>query len=246
MKIGIIKWVKKHMQSEIGFYIALAIILIFCWLLVGWLPINTGLKPNLQANIIGVFFTILVIGRLLRVWYPPPAKTMSKFLIPKLNHCLFDYVRHLGFLLEYRFDNKGFKGISSIDLSTYGTFMKNNIGALKYHLEKKKDTIYTAEKLKDMNRMFRVFHDKVDQFIIRYGNHLDDIVLNLLYEIRHICDYQVFYTTIPNLVKTEENKNIEMGNNISNEPMKKVLNMVEEIILKIDQGNVLKKEPLPI
>ena len=235
------------MRSEMGFYIILAIILVFYWLLLDWLPIDVALKPNLRANIIGVFFTVLVVGRLLRIWYPPPAKTMSKFLIPQLNYCLFHYVRDLGFLLDYQFDNKGFKGMSPIDLSTYGVFLKNNLQAIKCHLENRRDTTYTREKLKDMNRMFQAFRDEVDQFVTRYGNHFDEEVLNLLYEIRHVCDYQTFFTAIPleplGINLTDE---IHMDENISNGPMKNILILIEKIIEKIEGGIALKTEPLPV
>lgn len=238
------KFLRRHMRSEIAFYIVLAIILVFCWLLLDWLKLNDSLKSNLQASIIGIFFTALVIGRLLRIWYPPPAKTMSKFLTPQLYYCLFFYVRDLGFLLEYQFNNKGFKGITPIDLNTYGIFLKNNLPGLKQHLEARKDTVYKVKQLKSMNRMFRAFGNEIDQFIVRYGNHLGDSVLNSLYKIRHVCNYQVFYTGF--ISATDPEEEIHMGEDISNEPMKEVLGLVEEITAKIEEGAALKTEPLPI
>lgn len=238
------RFLKRHIRSEIGFYIVLAIILVFCWLLLDRFPINVDLKSNLQANIIGIFFTALVIGRLLRIWYPPSAKTMSKFLIPQLYYCLFFYVRDLGFLLEYQFDNKGFKGITPIDLSTYGIFLKNNLSGLKQHLEARKDAVYKVKQLKSMNRMFGAFGNRIDQFIVRYGNHLDDGVLNSLYGIRHVCDYQVSYTGF--ITVTDPEEEVHMGEDITNERMREVLVLVEEIMAKIEEGVALKTEPLPI
>ena len=92
--------------------------------------------------------------------------------------------------------------------------------------------------------MFRVFYDKVDQFTARYGNHFDENVLNLLYEIRHVCDYQIFYTSC--VFETDPTAKVHMGDTISNEPMNKILSLVEQIMEKIEEGIALKVEPVPI
>ncbi len=222
----------------------LGIILIISWLFLNYLPFDNSLKSNLKAYIIGLGFTVLIIVPLLRFFYPPMSKTLTKFVIPQLNLCLFGYVCQLGFLLKYQFDNSGFKGMGVIDLSTHGIFLKKNLSGLKAQLERRKDTVYSIEELKEMNDMFRSFHNNVDQFITRYGNCLNEGVLSLLYEVRHICWYQIFYTSIPSEI--EDKSPIHMGENISNEPMKKVLSLVELITGQIEKGTVLKVEPVAV
>lgn len=156
----------------------------------------------------------------------------------------FFYVRDLGFLLEFQFNNTGFKGISPIDLSTYEVFLKNNLSNLKLHLKNRENTTYTVDQLNNMNRMFRSLHERVDQFIAHYGSCLDESLLTCFYEIRHICDYQSFYTAIPSEI--QKGSPINMDKNISNDPMLKILDLIEGIMSKIDDGAVFKKEPLPI
>lgn len=206
------------------------------------------LKSNLIAEVIGAFITVVIIGGLLRIWYPPSAKRMSKFLIPQLQYYLFGYVRSLGFLLQYRFDNTGFKGMSPIDLSTYGIFLEKNLGGLKQHLENRSNTNYTQAELRQMKIMFQAFYNAINEFIIRYGNHLDDDLLNLLYQIRHICEYQIFYTDAGALSLEDKSPDeiVCMGQDISNEPMKNVLILIEKIMAKVKDATVLKVEPLSI
>ncbi|MBU2540917.1 MAG: hypothetical protein KJ593_03345 [Candidatus Omnitrophica bacterium] len=238
-------FIRRFIKSTPSFYIMVMILLgVICFIVAKY--VHGDLKSNLIAEVIGAAITVIIIGGLLRIWYPPPTKTMSKFLIPMLQYYLFGYVRSLGFLLQYRFDNTGFKGMSPIDLSTYGVFLERNLNGLKQHLEQRNNTNYTRAELQQMKRMFQAFHNAINEFVIRYGNHLDDDLLNLLYQIRHICEYQVFYTGAFSLENESPDEVVCMGQDISNEPMKNVLILIEKIMTKIKDGTVLKTEPLPI
>ncbi len=187
-------------------------------------------------------FTAWVGGPLIHFNYPPPSKTLSRFLIPQLNYCLFGYVKRLGFLLDYRFDNTGFKGMSPIDLSTYNIFLNKNLPGLRQHLEKRDNTNYTREQVQEMNSMFGDCSNAVDKFISRYENSLDDGLLDLLYRIRYICEYSEIYTSSSSssLEFLSPNEKVVMGKEISNEPMKTILILIEEIVKKINEGRVLK------
>lgn len=237
--------IKKFVKSTAGFYIVVAILLGVIWFLVVKY-VHGDLKSNLIAEVIGVGITVIVIGGLLRLWYPPPAKTVSKFLIPQLHYYLFSYVRSLGFLLKYQFDNTGFKGMSPIDLSTYGVFLEKNLEGLRQCLEKKNNMNYTRAELQQMKRMFQAFYNAVNEFVIRFGNHLDDNLLIAFYQIRHICEYQIFYAGAFSLENESPDEVVCMGEDISNEPMKNVLLLIEKIMSKIKDGSVLKVKPLPI
>jgi len=229
------------------FYIMVTIFLgVICFIVARY--VHGDLKSNLIAEVIGAFITVIIIGGLLRIWYPSSTKTLSKFLIPQLQYYLFGYVRSLGFLLQYRFDNTGFKGMSPIDLSTYGIFLEKNLSGLRQHLEQRSNTGYTRTELQQMKRMFQAFYNAINEFVIRYGNHLDDDLINLLYQIRHICEYQIFYTGAGELSLEDKSPDevVCMGQDIPNEPMRNVLILIEKIMAKTKDATVLKVEPLPI
>ncbi|MBU1726556.1 MAG: hypothetical protein KJ880_02880 [Candidatus Omnitrophica bacterium] len=239
------KFIRKTLKGDSLFFVCALISLTFFWFVIQFIK-SDSLKLNLEAGIIIMVFTVLVGGKLLRICYPPPSKTMSRFLIPQLNYHLFSYLRDLGFLMKYQFDNTGFKGMSSIDFSTYDIFIKKNLKSLMNHIENRNNTKYTRAELRQMNSMFRTFYNVVNEFTTRYANHLDDGVLNSLYEIRHICEYGDLYTAAFSREGEPPDELVCMAENISNKPMRDVLILIENIMTKIEGNAVLKTDPLTI